>query len=771
MSNTKPQLLKPVAALKALILVSAFAVSSSAQTADIAYVPVRVVASSGQTATVTFTPPSGGSLTGATKEITVGVDTTFVFNLGAPNFISHRAQRAGAGAAVSFGRGSISLRLPSEQYQNAVVSLYAINGKRVFNSKVTSTSSATGNLNRPLAKIPAGIYLLSVKGVNGNSFSSRLSHNGGKLNLNVAFINDALSSGKLAKSAAADNEWTVSASSASYANRSPSPSKVIITKGTNPTIYIKFCGASEQMCGGSAVEVPPSRLPDAEVVPNNPLPTPAANYTESVGGQSFNMIYIPGGTFTLGCSGSGCPSDTKAVEDVTVSPYYIAKATVASALWTAVMGSNMNSMTWYDAMIFACRLSKMTGRNYRMQTEAEFEYAVKNHKSSLTLGSGMQGEEWAYNTWSSDHSGGSDPVGPGSGQHTQKTRRNAVGYPAETGRLIRSIEGIGPVLRLVVSANGSFPPEYVPPCNIHAPEMDSEPVNSYRDMRWVTGSGSVWAAVEVAQQSAGFFNISIWEDGTAQMRGYGNSVTNGQWFTSNNISLVFVPNSGSAQKYPYVMVDATLASLLSDPPSVGFFGRIEKKAVSGVTKPAISNLKSGLELAKAQPNFETDYKMVDMERISETHKNVQDTRLIDGPGYGWFQNNSQHGGTHHYRKDVDADEFRFIVYALGTNNMLANGSWFTVNNTFLRVTHKDGYTVDYVYTASDNNFRHNSFMGYERGDFRTFEKVNNDTYNFPGCCNQEIEKNQGASMYANTFAMRVGLSTFVPAPCPTGGCN
>jgi hypothetical protein len=224
------------------------------------------------------------------------------------------------------------------------------------------------------------------------------------------------------------------------------------------------------------------------------------------------------------------------------------------------------------------------------------------------------------------------------------------------------------------------------------------------------------------------------------------------------------------------MVDAAHASLLSEQSfmSGGFIGRIEKKAVSSVTKPAISDLKSGRELAMAQTNFETDYKMVDMVNIPEAARK-QDPRLIDGPGYGWFQNNSSAGGLHHYRKDVDADEFRFTVNQ-NNRTMLANGSWFTVNNTFLRVTHKDGYTVEYVYTASDNTFYHNSFMGYERGDFRMFEKVENSTYSFPGSCgshcNEEIPKNADASMYGGTmFPMRVGLSTFVPAPCPTGGCN
>ena len=762
---------KPTAALMSLFLVSVFAVSSSVQ-ADIAYVPVRVIATSTQTATVTFTPPPGVvNLTGASGAVTLNVDTTFMFNLSGSTQISHRTQRAGAGASANFARGNISLKLPSEQYQNAAVSLYAINGRRVFKS---TTGAAAGSLNRSLTNIPAGVYLISVKGVNGNTFSSRLSHSGGKLNLNVAFTGGTLSFDRLAAAMAVNNEWTVTATLGST-NVSD---RIIIERGNNPHLYITFSGSGNNARG--TIEVPPSRLPDVETVAARPLPSPAANYTETVAGQNFQMIYIPGGTFTLGCSNCGnFPPDVSPVTGVTVSPYYISARTVNDALWNAVMGRDLSSMTWYDAMIFACRLSKMTGRNYRMQTEAEYEYAVKRHKSSLTIGTcGMMCEEWAYNTWSGTHSGGSDPVGSASGEHTQKTRRNAAGYPDSLGRLIRSIEGIGPALRLVVSANGSFPPGYVPPCDIHAPEMEREPVNSYRDMRWVTGSDFAWRAVTASGQSAGSFDFSFWEDGTAQVRStFGmNTTTNGQWFTSNNITLVFVPSTVNAnspvRRYPYVMVDETHASLLSAPASVNFFGRIQKVAATGINKPNVSGLMTGEVLARAQgADFETYYKMVDMTRITETHRNVQDAMLIDGPNHGWFQNNERYGGTHHYRKDVDADEFRFVVNDRG-NNMLANGSWFTVNNTFLRVTHSTGYVVDYVYTVTDNEFRHNSFMGYERGDFRMFEKVSNSAYTFPCTgCNQEIAKGGGASMYAGMFARRVSLSTFVPAPCPTSGCN
>jgi len=497
------------------------------------------------------------------------------------------------------------------------------------------------------------------------------------------------------------------------------------------------------------------------------VPSPKNDFTEKVGSVSFDMVYVPGGTFTIGCESASCPADTKPVSGVKVSSYLIGKTEVTTALWNVVMGtssggasSSATSITWYDAMAFACKLSQTTGTKYRMMTEAEFEYAAKNHLSSLEkVGTG---EEWAYNSWNLTHMGGTDPVGPNSGQHTQKTRRDAQGTVDNiTGRLIRSIDGIGPALRLTISTEMDFPPSYVPPCDIHAPELGAEPANSYRDPRWVTGSDAHWTTGSIA---IGSFDLRVWEDGTARL-----GTTNGQWFTSNNIAFVFVPSSGTSKKFPYIFLDATQGSLLSDTSfmSGGFIGRILKESATNYAEPTISALKSGDELAAAAGD---NYKMVDMVNIPESAKQ-QDARLLDGTDQGWFQDNTSAGGLHHYRKDVDLDEFRFTVNQ-GSATMLANGKWFTVNNTFLRVAHSTGYTTDYLYAVdADGTFYHDSYQAYERADFRMFKKkANSDT--FPASCgsqcSSEIPKGQKASLYSS---LENGKSTFVPAPCPTGGCK
>ncbi len=497
-------------------------------------------------------------------------------------------------------------------------------------------------------------------------------------------------------------------------------------------------------------------------------PAPAADYVEQVGGVSFDMVYIPGGTFTLGCETSSCDPDTSPVPGVSVSSYHMMKNEVSAALREAVTGeavSGFGSGNWYDCIRLACELSRQTGRPYRMQTEAEFEYAAKNYLGKLAQIDGS--EEWAYNSWSTSHSTDlTDPVGPASGKHTQKTRRDKATGDNITGRLIRSIDGIGPSCRLVVSNEMDYPPDYVPPCQI-CPPHGEEPENSYRDPRWITGSDMHWVAG--AELGFGTMDLRVWEDGTAKQ---GN--TDGQWFTSNNIAFVFVPNSGTRTTYQYIFLDDTQGSLLSDAGfgfgGGGFIGRIAKEPGDSVAKPTIPNLQSGADLAAAAgPNF----KMIDMANIPESAKG-QDPRLLDGVGQGWFQNNINAGGTHNYRKDVDPDEFRFVVIDGGRAVMLANGNWFTVNDMFLRITHPDGYTCDYLYAVSSDGgtFYHNSYQGYERADFRMFQIYSNTSGDYPptcigNSCSEEIPKGQAASFYST---QEVGQSTFVPARCPASGC-
>ena len=103
-----------------------------------------------------------------------------------------------------------------------------------------------------------------------------------------------------------------------------------------------------------------------------------------------NMVYVPGGTFTMGATseqGSEAESYEKPTHSVTLSSYYICKYEVTQALWRAVMGSNPSNfkddnlpveyVSWDDCQTFINRLNSYTGRNFRLPTEAEWEFAAR----------------------------------------------------------------------------------------------------------------------------------------------------------------------------------------------------------------------------------------------------------------------------------------------------------------------------------------------------------------------------------------------------------
>ena len=116
--------------------------------------------------------------------------------------------------------------------------------------------------------------------------------------------------------------------------------------------------------------------------------------TFTVGGVTFTMMPVESGTFTMGAtSEQQDPSDfEKPTHRVTLSSYYIGKYEVTQDLWKAVMGSNpskwkgdnlpVECVSWYDCQEFIKKLNTMTGKKFRLPTEAEWEYAARGGNRS-----------------------------------------------------------------------------------------------------------------------------------------------------------------------------------------------------------------------------------------------------------------------------------------------------------------------------------------------------------------------------------------------------
>jgi formylglycine-generating enzyme required for sulfatase activity len=112
------------------------------------------------------------------------------------------------------------------------------------------------------------------------------------------------------------------------------------------------------------------------------------NYSENLsGGVRLEMVGIPAGSFCMGSPAGKGESDEHPQHQVTVSAFYMGKYEVTQAQWRAVMGTNpssskgddlpLESVSWDDAQEFCRKLSQMTGHEYRLPTEAEWEYAAR----------------------------------------------------------------------------------------------------------------------------------------------------------------------------------------------------------------------------------------------------------------------------------------------------------------------------------------------------------------------------------------------------------
>ena len=129
----------------------------------------------------------------------------------------------------------------------------------------------------------------------------------------------------------------------------------------------------------------------------------------TVNGVSFKMVKVEGGTFWMGADNGdkglfkkidktaqnyyGFASDSeKPVHQVTVSEFCIGETVVTQALWQAVMGKNpsyfkgsnkpVENVSWNDCQAFIKRLNSITGKNFRLPTEAEWEFAARGGNKS-----------------------------------------------------------------------------------------------------------------------------------------------------------------------------------------------------------------------------------------------------------------------------------------------------------------------------------------------------------------------------------------------------
>ncbi|MFN7501089.1 MAG: SUMF1/EgtB/PvdO family nonheme iron enzyme [Dolichospermum sp.] len=154
----------------------------------------------------------------------------------------------------------------------------------------------------------------------------------------------------------------------------------------------------------------------------------AKYFTEDLGnGVTLEMVEIPGGTFIMGSPENEAErnSDEGPQHQVTVPAFFMAKYELTQAQYQAIMGSNpsyfqgnnrpVEQVSWNDAVIFCQRLSQKTGKNYRLPSEAEWEYACRAGTTTpFYFGESITSELVNYN---GNYTYGSAPKG----QYRQQT--------------------------------------------------------------------------------------------------------------------------------------------------------------------------------------------------------------------------------------------------------------------------------------------------------------------------------------------------------------
>ena len=238
------------------------------------------------------------------------------------------------------------------------------------------------------------------------------------------------------KKATADKKSSKSKDSKKTTSKSSTKSKDSkkATTSTKSSKDSKKSTASKSKAKDSKKSTSSSKSSSSKKSSNSPkilYSSSSNNFITTVNGVSFKMIKVKGGTFQMGSNDSEAYGDEKPVHNVTLSDYYIGETEVTQELWEAVMGSNpsgfkgskrpVERVSWNDCQKFIKKLNQLTGKNFRLPTEAEWEYAARGGNKSRGYkysGSNTIGDV----AWYCDNADYVGKTSPDYGTHTVGTK-------------------------------------------------------------------------------------------------------------------------------------------------------------------------------------------------------------------------------------------------------------------------------------------------------------------------------------------------------------
>jgi len=180
---------------------------------------------------------------------------------------------------------------------------------------------------------------------------------------------------------------------------------------------------------------------DAHAKVGEPIERRALCFKERIDSETLEMVEIPEGKYTRGSPpGEWGRHDDESPEcEVTVPPFFMSKYEITQAQWREVASFDkvdveldpdpsyvrgdkkpVERVSWYDAVEFCKRLSRHTGREYRLPTEAEWEYACRaGMKAPFCFGDNIS---WELVNHNAHH-----PYRPGNPKGTFRSITTVVG--------------------------------------------------------------------------------------------------------------------------------------------------------------------------------------------------------------------------------------------------------------------------------------------------------------------------------------------------------
>ena len=200
-----------------------------------------------------------------------------------------------------------------------------------------------------------------------------------------------------------------------------------------------------------------------------------------INGVKFKMIAVEGGSFMMGATpgqGEDARENEKPAHKVTVDDFLIGETEVTQELWFAVMGNNpsinksdignlpVENVSWNDVQTFIKKLNEITGQQFRLPFETEWEFAARGGKKTTNKKySGSDNVEDV--SWYKDNSDGKT--------HAVATKKpNELGIYDMSGNVwefnqdnYHSDEGTRTLMRggAIYSPEGAFSYRYIYPIN------------------------------------------------------------------------------------------------------------------------------------------------------------------------------------------------------------------------------------------------------------------------------------------------------------------